>query len=420
MEIKALADRAFIRSGSESVRYIAVELTAPAAPAKRERSPLNLAVVLDRSGSMGGDKIARAREAALQVVRTLGERDVFAVVAYDDRIDVVAPSDRATPEGKARAAEGIAHLDARGSTNLCEGWLRGCQQVGERLHDEEIGRCFLLTDGLANAGITDHDEIVRHATELRRRRVSTSTFGVGSDFDERLLRRLAEAGGGNFYYIEQARQIPDFIASELGEALEVVARDVELALTVGDGVSVRCLNEFPVTHAGGVARVEIGPLVSGQAVTLALRLEFPRGRSGTTQEMTLKLRDRDRVLKSKRQTFVFTYGSHARNDGQQRDVWVDRKVATAYANLAIREALECNKRGEFEGARRAIEKCVERIRVYAGGDAELLRIIADLEGRIPRYGVHVMDAARRGEYFQAVSSLRSRDVLGRARSRHDS
>ena len=420
MEIKALADRALIRSGARSVRYIAVELTAPAAPSKRTRSPLNLALVIDRSGSMGGEKIARAREAALHVVRTVGESDALAVVAYDDRIDVLAPSERATREAKARAVEGISHLDARGSTNLCEGWLRGCQQIGEGVRGEEIGRCLLLTDGLANVGITDHDEIVRHATELRRRRVSTSTFGIGHDFDERLLRRLAEAGGGNFYYIEEARQIPDFIASELGETLEVVARDVELALTVGDGVSVRCLNEFPVTGEGDAPRVELGSLVSGQVLGVVLRVQFPRGRSGGTQQVTLKIHDRDKALKARKRSVAFTYASHARNDAQEREIRVDRAVASAYAGLAIREALECNKRGDFQGARRTIERCVARIREYAGADPQLLTLIADLEARIPRYQVQVMESERRGAYFQAVSSLRSRDILGRARTRPSS
>ena len=116
------------------------------------------------------------------------------------------------------------------STDLCGGWLAGCEQVARFIEGEGLGRCLLLTDGLANQGVTDRDEIVTHARELRRRGVVTSTFGVGADFDERLLQQMADAGAGHFYFIERAVQIPDLFASELGETLDVVASGVTLTI----------------------------------------------------------------------------------------------------------------------------------------------------------------------------------------------
>ena len=111
-------------------------------------------------------------------------------------------------------------LHAGGWTDLGAGWLSGCAQVGEATADSALGRCLLLTDGLANHGITDPDELVRHAAELRRRGVTTSTLGVGHDFDESLLRRLAKAAGGHFYYASSAAQIPTMVEAEVGEALD--------------------------------------------------------------------------------------------------------------------------------------------------------------------------------------------------------
>ncbi|MGH8545902.1 MAG: vWA domain-containing protein, partial [Gammaproteobacteria bacterium] len=129
-------------------------------------------------------------------------------------------------------------MDARGTTALAEGWFRGAEQVA--LHQDErcVNRVLLLTDGLANVGVTDPDQLEAHA-ELHRRGIQTTTFGVGADFDEALLERIALAGGGNFYFIEDAKQIPDFLTSELGEILEVVARDVAIEFQTPIGLTVR-------------------------------------------------------------------------------------------------------------------------------------------------------------------------------------
>ena len=226
MTIRTSTDRALIRAQASSARYLLVTVNAPEAPARAERLPVNIALVLDRSGSMDGErKFSLARQAVEQALRMLRPEDRFTLVTYDDRVDVLAPSTRATPEAKRRALEALRGVDPRGSTDLCAGWLRGCEQVAEELEHEGVARALLLTDGLANHGVTDRDTLARHAGELRARGIATSTFGVGEDFDERLLRDMAHEGGGNFYFIETPAQIPDLLTSEIGEALEVVVRE---------------------------------------------------------------------------------------------------------------------------------------------------------------------------------------------------
>ena len=158
---------------------------------------------------MSGDKLRVAKAAVAEAIARLGPQDRFSVVAYDDVVDVVIASTAAAGELRRAALERLGTIEARGSTNLGEGWLRGCEQVAGHLLERGVNRCLLLTDGLANVGITDSDELARHAAELRARGVSTSTFGVGNDFDERLLQSLADAGGGHFYYIADAPQIAD-------------------------------------------------------------------------------------------------------------------------------------------------------------------------------------------------------------------
>src|SRR5688572_7867122 len=245
--ITARSDRRFIRSTHRSERFVLVELEAPPAAQKATRDPVNLAFVLDRSGSMSGEKIDLAKRAIETAVDRLLPTDRFAVVCYDDRIDVVVEGTTASREAKTNAIDRLRSIDARGSTDLAGGWLRGAEQValgqeivagGNAKSDGDmqqlasnsgagnvgpvgssVNRVLVLTDGLANVGIVDHAELARHAQELRARGVTTTTFGVGEDFDEGLLQSMADAGGGHFYFIQNAAQIQDHIATEVGELL---------------------------------------------------------------------------------------------------------------------------------------------------------------------------------------------------------
>ncbi len=163
MTFTVRTDRTLIRPTNQSNRFVLAEITAPAARRERPRAAVNLAFVLDRSGSMGGEKLRLAKQAVELSIGRLHDDDRFAVVVYDDRIDVVVGSTPATAEARRLAVDALRGIEARGSTNLAEGWLRGCQQVADALAAEGVNRCLLLTDGLANQGITDHDELVRHA-----------------------------------------------------------------------------------------------------------------------------------------------------------------------------------------------------------------------------------------------------------------
>ena len=308
-------------------------------------------------------------------------------------------------------------LEARTHTNLCGGWLRGCEQVGLHLADDQLGRCLLLTDGLANEGIVDHGQILEHATALRARQVTTTTFGVGADFDEVLLRRMAEAGGGNFYFIENTAQISDFLAGEVGDMLEVTARDAVLVVETGAGVVVESLNGFRCRRQnGGTWRVELGSLLSGQIMDPILALTFPEGTRGSSHAVSIGLADHVQTLATGA-SVTFRYASHEENDEQPRERVVDRRVAALYAAKAGQEALELNRAGEYEAARWKLEACARRIAEYAGEDAEIAALLADLQEKSQRFSQGMRAEARKAAYAGTITGLTLRPSAPRSTGR---
>ncbi len=412
-------DRAFVRAAARSTRYLVVRLVAPDAPRRPGRLPVNVSLVLDRSGSMGGTKIRLAKEAVERAIATLGSEDRFSAVFYDDRIEVVVPSTPATAPARAAAREALRAVDARGSTNLFEGWMRGCEQVALHAVADAVSRTLLLTDGLANVGVTDRFELETHAAELRRRGVATSTFGVGHDFDEALLEAMATAGGGNFYYIEDARQIADVMTSELGEALEVVARDVRLEVTVPAGAQLEILGperaERRLTEAW---TVEVGDLVARQQREVVLRVNFPYGTVGAAADVRVIVRDRDGAVGGEGATARWQYADHATNDRQPRTVEVDRLIARLFAARARMDAVAYNKADDYGHARQALAGVAARIRGYADGDAFLVQLAEELGDQAAHEFAAPMASPRLKEVHSAASyERRMRDAGGSARRR---
>jgi Ca-activated chloride channel family protein len=426
-------DRALIPAGATAVRYLTVTITAPARPQKTERPSVDVALVLDRSGSMAGRKIDNARKAVEHAVRLLNERDRLALVCYDTEIDTLLSSTPATPEAKTLALSRLRAIDARGSTDLCGGWLRGAEELtahggvspGSRQSgtDPSICRVMLLSDGLANHGETDSTALARHAADLRAKGITTSTFGLGADFDETLMSRLATDGGGHFYFIEQPAQIPDFFTSELGEALEVVARDARLVIAVDAGVEVACLNGFPVETTAGSAggavdlHVRLGDLVSAQQLTVVIAVRCqPRADDGRAT-VTLRLADRDHALFPQPMPVEWRATNATADAAQPVNTGVLIEVARLMAERARAAALDANRRGDFAQATAILTAAAAELRALAPGVREVELLAAELDVEEVDYAREMMPAEMKQRQFSTYNASFSRSAKGSARRR---
>ena len=423
--LRVRTDRRLVRSNGRSKRFLLIDVVAPAArlDSTRRRPAVNLGFVLDRSGSMGGrDKIGLARQAVDEAIGRLEGPDRFALVVYDDQIDVLMSSVVASSEARRAAKDRLSEVDARGSTNLHGGWLSGCEQVAANLQAEGVNRVLLLTDGLANVGIVSRDEIVAAVHELRRRSITTSTFGVGSDYDEALLQAMADAGGGHYYYIGSEREMRDHITSETGEALEVVAREVVVELTLPESVRVDPLAPYRVEQRGSRTVVYLGDMVSGQVLQAVLRLEFDFGEDGREIGAVARVTDRDGAFDRARPgvdpvSLRWTYAGTEANDHQSRDREVDRVVARMFAERAKQEAVRLNREGRFDQARQALEGVRGRVAAYAGSDPELNAVVGELRDEAPQFLAAMAPGELKQRHYAASRTLRMRTDDGRSTRR---
>lgn len=376
MTLMAEVDCALIAAEMPSQRLIEVTLTAPSDGAGHPRAPLNVALILDRSGSMDGEKLEYVKEAACYLVEMLDGRDRLALISYDDMVRRVASGKPVTIERRAELQRRVRSIFTGGSTNLGEGWLRGASEVADHLLPQGINRALLLTDGLANVGITEPTALAGHAQELNARGVSTSTFGVGADFNEFLLEAMATQGGGHFFFIEHPRQIPRLFREELGELLTTTAREACLRAQVPQGVGLELLGELPHELHGDLLSVPLGDLSAGRDRRFCFQALTPAGAPGAQGRITFTVSyvDLDGRPQAVQAAAVFTYAGRAAVAAAPQNEAVKKRAAQVRIATAQTQALDLERQGRLGEAQQHLQRAGA---IYASQlDADEL---ADLE-----------------------------------------
>ena len=409
--------RRLVRAPTVSRRYARVVIQAPSLGEVIARPPVQVAFILDRSGSMMGEKLEVAKQAVIHALGQLRPGDRFAMVAFDDTVERIAALTEATPEAIVAARAAIEKVESGRSTNISDAWIEGCQLVAPGAGSGAVVRALLLTDGQATAGLKRASELAPHVAALRDAGVATSCFGLGLDFDEEYLSTLARAGSGNFYFIREATLIPDFIAQELGESLSIVSRRPSLHVEVDADVSVKPSSDFPARRIGpGHLEVPLPDLCAGQALEVVLAFDVPARPLGTNSRVRVTMTDDEGGFSAlPAAEFTFVSLPHPDNDVQPRNADVDRSVARIYAARAERDAIRYNRRREYDRAREVLGATARRIASYAAGDAELSAIVTGLTSSFERYGRPLDELNRKTSHAGTVYMTRSRDDRGSSR-----
>jgi Ca-activated chloride channel family protein len=386
-------------------RYLWTRIEVPRTSQPVERSPLDISLVIDRSGSMGGNKIELARRAAAQAVGLLRETDRCGVIAYDNEVIRAAPCLSVDAGHRAALVRAIGAIYARGNTDLFGGWLAGAEDVSAT-DSGRISRVLLLTDGLANEGITDPDEILRHVRALSLRGVGTSAFGIGLDFDEVLVSGIAEAGNGHFYYIERPEQIQDYLSSEIGELLRVAARNATLSVVATGGAAIENLNGLPFAKAV----FQLGDLSENDVLDLHFLIKVPSAPASAV-DVQVKLAWTDALNGKKLRldgsvSLVATDETAARAEAPDKEV-IAQVVRTRIAQTRS-EALALNRAGMYDASEKRVADEIRELASLADLDPDLQDEVAALEGQRGAFKMAMPSAAAKSMTFESYLTRRSR------------
>ena len=250
--------KGFLRAAADAT-HVLVRLVAPAKPAdvtETPRSPLDLALVIDRSSSMSGRPIAAALESAIRIVRGLRDDDRVTIVAFDDHIEVVQ-SLIAVTDRDALALR-INAIDARGSTNLFGGWEEGVKQLAPFTRKDRIARVILLSDGQANQGLLNEQEIFAQVAKAAGAGITTSTVGLGHGFNESLMTGMASAGEGVANFGQTADDLDEAFEEQFAIISNSFLRQVKVSVQGGSDVQVRLVGE--ILENGAIRSRKLGTL----------------------------------------------------------------------------------------------------------------------------------------------------------------
>ncbi len=233
VSVRVEVDRPLLPAHHTNTAIVKVALDA-IRPRHVARMPVNLALVIDRSGSMSGEKLHQAKQAAHEALSRLAHYDVVALITYDGRATTLVP---ARPVGNGiRLRAAIDSISAGGSTNLYGGVELGAMELRERLRENFVHRVILLSDGQANVGPKSPAALSALGADLVEEGISVSTVGLGLGFNEDLMTALARRSDGNTYFVEHSVDLPRIFAQELGDVLSVVARELVVEITFPEGV----------------------------------------------------------------------------------------------------------------------------------------------------------------------------------------
>ncbi len=395
-------DRPVLPSDSRETVIVKVALDGVRPAQVVRRAPINLALVTDKSGSMSGERIERAREAALEAVRRLDANDIVSLVVFDSRVRVLVPAAR-VGDGYAlsTAIEGIT---SGGTTNLHGGVVEGAEQVRRHIEESFTHRVLLLSDGQANVGPRTPDELGALGAQLVRQGISVTTIGLGLDFNEDLMTRLARRSDGNTYFVEHSRDLARIFKEELGDVLSIVARRVVVEIDFGSGAR-------PVRIVGRDGRVEnnravveLNQLYGGQEKFALIEVELEPAKKGTTREIALaRLR--------------YENAANARPGGESARVnasfTAERAEVVKAANHTVQADYAANRLAEtndevvalVDAGRR--EEAARRLRVVgeslsslgaAYGNAEVLAVAAPAAPAAAKVEAEGLSNAERKEY----------------------
>ncbi len=352
-----------LEAGAKRTVVLKVALQAAEREQASKRPPVNMALVIDKSGSMQGERIQQARQAALAAVDRLRDDDIISVVAFDDNVTVLVPATKASSRAEIR--RGIEQIHANGSTALFAGTSKGAAEVRKFLKREQVNRVILLSDGQANVGPNSPGALGELGGSLMKDGISVTTIGLGLGYNEDLMVRLARESDGNHSFVENANDLVAIFDREFGEAMSVIAQDVEIRIECGAGIRpLRTLGRSSEI-SGQTVITQLNQLYGGQERHLLLEVEVPAHEPDAVVELasvTATFRDlgtnKQNALRGQAQAKV----TASREEVAAKE---NKKVVSEFvmqeAAVVNQQAVQLRDEGRVEEARELLKGNIQRL-----------------------------------------------------------
>jgi Ca-activated chloride channel family protein len=272
-----------LKANKKQISFLRVGLTGFKMDTRQERPPVNIAIVLDKSGSMSGQKIVEARRAAIAAINRLNGNDIVSVITYDSTVNVLIPATKLTD--KRSVTDKIAQIQAGGRTALFAGVSKASAEIRKFIDKDRFNRIILLSDGKANVGPMSPSELGRLGMSLKKEGISVSTMGLGLDYNEDLMVAIAKKSGGNHFFIEDAQDLAGVFEQEFNDVLSVVAQEIAVTIKLNDKMRpVRVLGNDAEINGQEVVTL-LTQLYSEQDKFIVLEVEIPASPEGKPKKV---------------------------------------------------------------------------------------------------------------------------------------
>lgn len=372
------------------LRHLLVDLKAPelAPDPDRPRPPLNLALVIDVSGSMSGDPLAAAQAAARGVVESLRAEDRVTVVSFGSEVCVDVDGLAADGPGRALALDAIDALFTHGCTFLSGGWQAGVDCLERAAGRGSQNRLVLLSDGHANEGETDPEALGLLADAARARGVFTSCVGIGDDYSTVQLMALAEHGGGQLHHAARPEEIIEVVLGELGAARETAAENLALVVETPPGAHVDILGPESGRRVDGAFEFRLGALVSGAERRVVLKVRLGADELGASHAVDVRLRwslpGENAQTTGASVRLAFPVAEAVERAAELPDAAVLLEIAALWQRDILRRASLLLEEGDRDGAKRLARESYEDLRAWCDGAPECRSVLRELEQFVRR------------------------------------
>ena len=341
--------------------FIKISLEGIKQEQEQQRVAANIAIVLDKSGSMQGDKLYRAKEAAIMAINRLNQNDIVSVVSYDNRVNVVVPATKVSDT--ASIARAVNRIQAHGNTALFAGVSKGAQELRKFLDLNKVNRVILLSDGLANVGPSTPNELGKLGLSLAREGMSVTTIGLGLGYNEDLMTQLAGFSDGNHAFVENADDLARVFQYEFGDVLSVVAQGVDIQIRCLNGVKPLRIIGREAEIDGNTVRTRLNQLYSEQEKFIILEVAVPSQQDQSKVNLVnVDVNYLDLHNKRNEKLNSSVAANFTRSEQEAKDAIDTRTYEAAaeqVANELNREAVEKRDQGDIQGAKVILQKSAD-------------------------------------------------------------